>query len=644
MKKLLATLLAMVMALSLAAPAFADGPDGPAPDPSGVYTVDGEAAPVYKPGDAIPINAILPEATNDTALGIIGGADGPTAIFTSGFWGGASESYQLPDRDEYLAQHPGLEEELRAGAYDYFAQEYGTYWTAEEYMTAMELTEEEFLAEMAEAQLWDLMWAESRQRAIDRAKEALGGVPGQVGVMFNGQYIQFPDAAPELNRDGTMMAPVRTLVEALGGEVSYQDGEDKTGFLSMPQVVCTANGVTVTFEVNGPNVEVARQSSYDSGEVEADYVTMPVCTYQKNGRTYVPVRFLAGILGYEVGWDSTYETVILLDREALAAKIDEDFTILNKVQANRGPVLEEGKNYQADMKGNVTFTAFDTLNGNTTYQADLTAKQLFNTEAASGELSVKLSDNALDELMEQLTNPWASEEDIAEMREAAQTVLDILEDMEVILTKEGSAWFRAAALDQLADKENVWLAFDLGGELGELAFTQAGETTVGRALAQLMPCENVSEWSSAMHTVELLRSLYGDGRFTTTGTTSTLTIGLDTMMGLYADMGMSEYEIEEAKAALKEYEITLKVEQNGAADASIRMETKAQMGVPAMKITMDVRQSAGNAAITMNYHIANMGELEFTLSIGQKTTSDRPMTEPPEGAAIIDDGAMPLNL
>ena len=300
--------------------------------------------------------------------------------------------------------------------------------------------------------------------------------------------------------------------------------------------------------------------------------------------------------------------------------------------------------YQADMKGNVTFTAFDTLNGNTTYQADLTAKQLFNTEAASGELSVKLSDNALDELMEQLTNPWASEEDIAEMREAAQTVLDILEDMEVILTKEGSAWFRAAALDQLADKENVWLAFDLGGELGELAFTQAGETTVGRALAQLMPCENVSEWSSAMHTVELLRSLYGDGRFTTTGTTSTLTIGLDTMMGLYADMGMSEYEIEEAKAALKEYEITLKVEQNGAADASIRMETKAQMGVPAMKITMDVRQSAGNAAITMNYHIANMGELEFTLSIGQKTTSDRPMTEPPEGAAIIDDGAMPLNL
>ena len=617
MKKLLAILLSMIMALSLAIPAFAAEAGEPAPE------------------EAIPISAILPEATNDSVLGIIGGADGPTAIFTSGFWGGTSESYQFPDRDEYLADHPGLEEELRAGAYDYFAQEYGDYWTAEEYMTALELTEEEFLAEMAEAQLWELMWAESRQWTIDRAKEALGGVPGQVGVMVNGAYVKFPDAAPEI-ADGTTMAPVRVLVEALGGEVAYQDGEDKTGFVSSPQVVCTANGVTVTFEANGANVEVERQSSHDSGEMETDSVTMPVVTYQKNGRTYVPVRFLGEALGYEVGWDGTYETVILLDREALAAKIDEDFTILNKVQANRGPVLEEGKNYQADVKGNVTFTAFDTLNGNTTYKADLTAKQLFNTEAASAGLSVKLSDNALDELMEHLTNPWASEEDIAEMREAAQAVLDILEDMEVILTREGSAWFRAAALDQLAGKENVWLAFDLDGELSELAFAQTGDATVGKALARLMPCENVSEWSSAMHTVELLRSLYGDGKFTTTGSTSTLTIDLDSLTGLYEDMGMGEYEIEEAKAALKEYEITLKVDQNGAADASIRMETRAQAGVPAMRITMDTRQSAGNATITMNYHIANMGELEFTLSIGQKTTSDKPMTEPPEGAEIID--------
>lgn len=161
MKKLTAVLVSLTLALSLAAPAFA----APAPDTvpvDGAYTVDGEAVPVYQPGDAIPISAILDSLSPEETLGIIGGADGPTSIITSGPIGSIDweDFANLPDDD---------------------------------------------LAQLL-------------QQRRDENKKALGGVPGQVGVMVDGKYVQFPDAAPEVV-DGATMAPVRALVEAMGGEV-----------------------------------------------------------------------------------------------------------------------------------------------------------------------------------------------------------------------------------------------------------------------------------------------------------------------------------------------------------------------------------------------------------------------------------------
>ena len=51
---------------------------------------------------------------------------------------------------------------------------------------------------------------------MDAIKTALGGVPGQIGVMVNGEYVKFPDAVPEVT-GGRTMVPVRAIVEALGG-------------------------------------------------------------------------------------------------------------------------------------------------------------------------------------------------------------------------------------------------------------------------------------------------------------------------------------------------------------------------------------------------------------------------------------------
>lgn len=624
MKKLLALLLSAMMAASLAVPAFADSPDGPAPV-DGAYTVDGEAAPVYNPGDVIPIDvipisAIPPEITVDEALGIIGGQDGPTSIVVGGQIGGWNDLF--PDRDEYLADHPGLEEQFRANAYDYFTQAYAGLWeTPEEYMESLGMTEEEFLDLMVDAQIWDLLRAEYDQWAIDTTKEALGGVPGQVGVRVNNEYIQFPDAAPEIS-GGRTMVPVRALVEALGGEVDYQDNV----------VTFTVDGYAYEFAIGSTTVKVGPTADNDKDTPKPEDIEMDCAPYIKGGRTYVPVRFIAEALGYEVGWDSQYETAILLDRAALAAKIDKDFTILNRVQANRAPAVEEGKSLRETLRGSVTLTLFDTLNGNQTYKLDLAGRTLLGSEAVNGAYSVTISDNAVDALMEHVLDTYWYLDEMDEQVELLRTVLTSLKDMEFILNRDGMAWVHAPILDELGGEEDVWCGLDFGRDLADALFagTDASDLTVGTVLASLVPTDSVSMQSEMDGMVMLMAELYSDDKFTTTGGVSTRTFGMDELAEL------AGVDMDEVKEQFKEYSITMKVDSRGGTTVSMKMETSAQYGTPGMRITMDAAQDSSGSSLTMTCHAANMGELKLTMTTTQQTTSGQPAVEPPEGANVVD--------
>ena len=566
MKKLLAFLLSAAMALTLAIPAMA------------------------APEDAVPIS---------------GAPDGDFSWYTA--------------EQAYLDAHPGLEEQLRANAYDFFAREFAGSMSPEEYMAYFEMTEEEFLEEMVLWQVSVLLEAEEAQSRADAIKTALGGVPGQIGVMVNGEYVKFPDAVPEVT-GGRTMVPVRAIVEALDGEADMAGGK----------VTCKANDTSLTFTPGSSEVLV----EYTGGELPGDGQIFPMdcAPYIKGGRTYVPVRFLGEILGYEVGWDGQFQTAVLLDRDELAARYDEHFTIMNRVQANRGLTMEEGKNYKADVKGNLTVTAFDTLNGNQTYKADLSASQILNSEAANAKLSLKLSDNLRTMLKDSTSND-------PEVHERLDLVLDALEDLELIVTEKGLGWLHAAALDEAAGEKNVWLGLDLGAEWGELAFAQTGDATMGSVLAAMIDVDSVESLPTTVSpAAQLLYELYGDDKFTTSGGVSTRTIGLDDLFAVYKSMGMdfTEEDIAEAKAAIQEFSITMKVDSKGGVTMACAMQTAALDGMPGLKLTMDVKQDSGNAAISMTLHIANVGEGRLTLAQTWSTTSEKPQDQPPEGAIVVD--------
>lgn len=568
MKKLLALLLSLIMAVSLAVPAFADGPDGP-----------------------------------------------PEDDYWDGYWDDDFDPW--PEERAYLDSHPGLEEQLRANAYDYFKKTFGFFWgSPEEYMEMGGYTEEAFLEEMVHFQVSELMWAEQLQQAIDDQKKAMGGVPGQLGVMVNGKYIQFPDAVPEAAH-GRTMVPVRALVETLGGEVDYQDGV----------VLFAVDGREYEFPIGSSTVTVS------AAGIPVDTIEMDVATYAKGGRTYVPVRFISEALGYEVGWDGVYQTAILLDREALAADIDERFSILNRVQAAANPALEEGESWSIDMEGGLSLTLFDTLNGDQTYTADLTGKALFNDAAFDASCSVTFSDSTIDALMALMIGAGDFGDETVENVELMRSVLTGLEDMEVIMTREGLAWFHAPILDQLGGQKSVWFAMDLSAELGAPTSFETDAATVGSALSAVLSGDSVEEMAALNEMVGVLDQLYGDDKFTTSDGISTRTIGIDQITALYGDMGLDPDEIE---GAWKEYSITIEVDSEGAVAVTEVMETAAQWGVPAIRMTTDSTQDGQSSTITVEIHVANMGALELTLTASQQTADEAPRTAPPEGAVIVE--------
>lgn len=562
MKKLLALLLSMVMALSLAVPAFADGLDGP-PDPDeDIYgwTVEDEWEFVCE---------TYPEEA---------------AVFQK-------------EAKTWFAQHADWYD---ADTFEQFVEDAGG-------------------EEAAYLSLF-FDWQGEREEALARDEliKALGGVPGQVNVRVNNEYIKFPDAVPEIAK-GRTMVPVRAIVEALGGEASF-DGKE---------VTCAMPDRIVTFTLNSSEVRV----EYTGGDLPGDAQIFPMdcAPYIKGGRTYVPVRFLGEVLGYELGWDGEYKTAILLDREALAAEIDKEFTIMNRVQAASTLTPKEGESSRTGIKGSVAITAFDTLNGNKTYQADFDSKMLANAEAVSGSASIKLSDSAVDELIENLISSNAPEEDIAAVRERLELVLDALEKLDIIVNADGRMWVHSPALDELGGKKDIWCGMDLDVSESQMVFAGSSTGTIGTVLAGLVPTDSVVMSDEVSGALMLLMELYSDDKFTTSGGVSTLTIDAEDLETLYEGLGMGGIQDE-----FKTFALTMKVDSKGASTVTCEMETIAQYGTPAMKLTMNATQSAGKAAITMDLHAANAGELKLTLDVTQEITGDKPAVEPPQGASVVD--------
>jgi hypothetical protein len=151
-----------------------------------------------------------------------------------------------------------------------------------------------------------------------------------IRIQVNGELLEM-DAKPFIEND-RVLVPLRGVFEKLGAVVEWI-GEEQA-------VVVSGGCLTVRLVIGRDSAEVVKTG--DAGPV-TETVRLDVPARIKEGRTFIPVRFVAETLGADVTWDDVHRTVIIEtgEKQSLAYErvapqdIQDSQDLFSWYQANR---------------------------------------------------------------------------------------------------------------------------------------------------------------------------------------------------------------------------------------------------------------------------------------------------------------------
>jgi hypothetical protein len=125
------------------------------------------------------------------------------------------------------------------------------------------------------------------------------------------------DAAPYIDSSsGRTLIPVRYLANAVGAQTAWA-GTTQT-------VTVTGNGMTISMVIGNTALTVNDQAQ-----------TLDQAPVINNGRTYLPARWVAQALGYNVDWDATNQIVIIWNRDNIGEPSYNNVTLYAQQNATK---------------------------------------------------------------------------------------------------------------------------------------------------------------------------------------------------------------------------------------------------------------------------------------------------------------------
>lgn len=430
-----------------------------------------------------------------------------------------------------------------------------------------------------------------------------------------------------------------------------------------------------------PTLVVNGVTLYDAGLTTADGVSyLPagelgaILGTGLAGEEPVALREAALAAGWDVTWNAYRNQVVLLDRETVRGEAGfsrfED--LVSRILSAQK--WEEGKTYRTTNTYDLTLTAFNSLDGDETYDLTLKAEALMKDNvmdltvtANAAQLLELLPRASLDKMGARLGK--ASFQELKTLLTGCK--LQVLVDMEsgkiswnvplltlVDDTVTENTWFTAtldttAAAALTALREGEW---SLSGFLYDTLLENSADNYLGAE----------DSFSDFVLLCGIMNTFFGDQTVSERG--GTLTWKVDTDMvnrafagltgflysGYYDDAGESP-----SVSIFKEYELELSVDRNGrvTADAAVRpdMESIAAMttqgswydagetalmtwllGLLDFRETAHSEGTASRSTGTAQFHWKNQFKLE--LSTGSSRTESRtaPRTAPPAGAEVVE--------
>lgn len=161
-----------------------------------------------------------------------------------------------------------------------------------------------------------------------------------IGIQIDGQTVDFSDAMPYIE-NGRTFVPVRAVADAMGASVEWI--ESKKAVVFTKNVASTVyDGKTYT---NAQMVSELKIGSFDirmklmqnGNEIFNIKRSMDTKAVIKNGRTYIPARFIGYALGYEVEWKDHSVHYSDIEKQTTDFEIDPNVKFPNKYRPEVAP-------------------------------------------------------------------------------------------------------------------------------------------------------------------------------------------------------------------------------------------------------------------------------------------------------------------
>lgn len=461
-----------------------------------------------------------------------------------------------------------------------------------------------------------------------------GAVNNTVQVKVNDHMVQFTDAAVETVNDRTMV-PYRAILEDMQAEVGF-DAATNT-------VSAALDGKTVSFAIGGDVMNITENG-------KTSQVKMDVAPYinQSNGRTYVPVRFLAESFGYLVGYDAAHKSVVIIDIQQMADDMDSKMTIYNRLmqmQQEQGIfALNVDSNLDMDMTiadQSMSSSMKQHLTGTiqiTSEKAGMDVVSQTNTTNVANGVTDSM-DMQQEILMDLYTGVMYLKQDIADTPLPDGTVLD------------KDTWIKMDLYSAINDL--------IGLDFGELmkASVAGSDMTMGSLMMDMVPVFSsqltVDSYEQLKGSMDLVADIFGDTRFeksssagTDTYTWSFTKADTLSLLGKLGDVN----ELSSLLSQLTGKQINLLSDINKC-DMSMTFSEKDGVCVAYdSKVDVDIKdlfQMAVTSTSTMETMDMDMsirvpGLMDVTMDMSGtiKPSTETVRTQPAEGEQVVDMGDM----
>ena len=446
------------------------------------------------------------------------------------------------------------------------------------------------------------------------AVKADAPVPAKQGdfyVLANDQYVTFTDAVPQI-RDSRSYLPMATVFDQLGfKDIQWNDAQRS--------VTAAKDGVTVKLVIGSPSIALTKDGKTTT-------ITTDVAPYidAATSRTYVPFGLVADALGYKVGWDADQKAVIIDDVDAILTnnqatyqRMDEymayakSFTQQDqKVTGSYSAVLDVDSedadigpmNVDATLKGDYTMIqqGQSAVQFKTGMTAD--AKIAINgqdvTQAILGDTGVKLPLSLDVELRGDVTSGLF------------YVNMTGLSDLTGI---PDQTWYKMdlkSMFDQMSD--TTGMSYDTLMQLSAASADQGFQQTLADILKNA-PVTSVN--GTTADTLRQLNDMLADSSFKKSGS--------DYVSTMTEDGATVKFTLNYSGNKVVGYAVDMKADMD-------------DMGSMTMTVGMKDKTLNANMAFTVDDGEGSLVKLTMTMDGAYQATSQKPNTQPPAGAQIVD--------